>query len=134
MKKHLVTFLSIIGLAGPATPVQAQVLKGSGQQSKAENQIKQNKQKHEANAVQKIRDVKNTQGNSAGSVAKSQAHLKRGITADAAKKNVTTAQRQIKVTDKSAKADAAQNSVQSDLQKKIVKTKTGVKGESQNPN
>jgi hypothetical protein len=53
MKKHLVAFLSMIGLAGSAVPATSQVLKGSNQVSKtkAESQIKQNKQNAEKSAA-----------------------------------------------------------------------------------
>ncbi|HLW53757.1 MAG TPA: hypothetical protein VKW06_13035 [Candidatus Angelobacter sp.] len=46
MKKHLVAFLSMIGLAGVTGPVRAQVLKGSDEESKVktESKIKSSKQ------------------------------------------------------------------------------------------
>jgi hypothetical protein len=52
MKKHLVAFLSMIGLAGSVTPAPAQVLKGSDQASKKESKIKLGKQAQENKAVQ----------------------------------------------------------------------------------
>ena len=53
MKKHLVAFLSMIGLAGSAAPMQAQVLKGSKNAStKNESKIKASKQSAENKAVQ----------------------------------------------------------------------------------
>lgn len=103
MKKHLVALLSMVGLAGSASPMHGQVLKSSGQESKAESRLKLNKQKQETNAVQKVRELKNTKGDAAA----------------------------IKHTEKGAKADAQRKSVHSDLQKKTTKTKAGVKGESQ---
>ena len=51
MKKHLVAFLSMIGLAGAAAPAQGQVLKGSDEQSRKESQIKHSKQTAEKNAT-----------------------------------------------------------------------------------
>lgn len=53
MKKHLVAFLSMIGLAGTAAPARGQVLKGSDQESKVktESKIKDSKQKTEKAAV-----------------------------------------------------------------------------------
>ena len=53
MKKHLVAFLSMIGLASSAAPAQAQVLKGSAEKAKStnESQIKLNKQAAEKNAA-----------------------------------------------------------------------------------
>lgn len=55
MKKHLVTFLSMIGLAGSTAPSQAQVLKGAtNEKSKtaAESRMKRSKQNTEANTTQ----------------------------------------------------------------------------------
>jgi hypothetical protein len=53
MKKHLIAFLSMIGLASSAAPAQAQVLKGAAEKAKSKNesQVKQNKQAAEKNAV-----------------------------------------------------------------------------------
>lgn len=122
MKKHLVAFLSMIGLAGAAAPVQAQILKTSGQESKAESQIKQDKHKQEKNAVQKIREYKSTKGASAGNAAKSEVSVTK--TTDAAKKN--------KADDWTTTGRVEQKSVQSNLQKKNAKRKSkpGVKYES----
>lgn len=53
MKKHLIAFLSMIGLAGSAAPATAQVLKGTQEKSKlkTESQIKTSKQNAEKTAV-----------------------------------------------------------------------------------
>lgn len=54
MKKHLVAFLSMFGLAGSAAPAQAQVLKGATDQkakAKTESQVKLSKQAAERNAT-----------------------------------------------------------------------------------
>jgi hypothetical protein len=55
MKKHLVAFLSMIGLAGSVSPLRAQVLKGAEEKAKTktENTIKltnANKEKNATNA------------------------------------------------------------------------------------
>ena len=121
MKKHLVAILSMLGLAGAAGPARPQVLKGSDQTSKAENQLKQDKQTQEKNAVQKVRGFKSSKGASAGKA------LKRGLTAKASKQS----QEIVKVTDKSLKAQTEQKAAQFTQQKKGVKNKAGVKGESQ---
>jgi hypothetical protein len=104
MKKHLVAFLSMIGLAGSA-PVQAQVLKGSDQPTRKESQIKQNKQTQENNA-QKIVDksAKNT-----------------------AEQNAANAQIQDKRKDKWAKVDAENKAVKLDAQDKSSKNATFIK-------
>jgi hypothetical protein len=53
MKKHLVAFLSMMGLASAAVPARGQVLKGSDQQSKTKNEskIKSSKLNAEKNAA-----------------------------------------------------------------------------------
>jgi hypothetical protein len=53
MKKHLVAFLSMIGLAGVAAPAQGPGQKGAAEQSnaKTESKIKLHKQAHEKSAA-----------------------------------------------------------------------------------
>jgi hypothetical protein len=53
MKKHLVAFLSMIGLAGAAAPAQGQVLKGAAEQNKTktEGKAKWSKQAQEKKAA-----------------------------------------------------------------------------------
>jgi hypothetical protein len=80
MKKHLVAFLSMIGLAGPAVPVHGQVLKGSKEPVKKESQIKQNKQVQENKAaqtqVQDKRKDKWAKADTEKKLAKSDAEIK----------------------------------------------------------
>lgn len=77
-EKHLVAFLSMIGLAGSAGPARAQVLKGADENSKAktESQIKATKQNATNAQIQNNRKDKWKKANTENNAAKNQARIK----------------------------------------------------------
>lgn len=116
MKKHLVAFLSMIGLAGVAAPAQGQVLKGAGEGSsaKTESKIKRSKQSQENKGLQKAATIK--------------------LTNAAAEKDATAVQIQDKRKDKWAKADSEKKAAKANLHYKATKNETWLKGEKSTAN
>lgn len=116
MKKHLVAFLSMIGLAGVAAPAQGQVLKGSseGSAAKTESKVKRSKLSQENKGLQKAATIK--------------------LTNAAAEKDASAAQIQDKRKDKWAKVDSEKKAAKANLQKKAAKNDTWVKGEKSTAN
>lgn len=96
MKKHLVAFLSMIGLASTAAPARGQGVKGSGQESKikTESKIKESKLKAEKNAVnaqvQDKRKDKWAKADAENKAVKTDLHYK-AAKADTAHKDAKTA-------------------------------------------